>query len=186
MDSLDRNSRSRFRDLNETLKRAKRCLPEPEYQEVYHSYHAVIKNTLLFLAVVCLPVILICLYILFGSLSAGEELIDGSVECITARMDYDGNFYWTRDSKVYKYPLSDYGMSTAEYAVGDRVRVYLDQIGQIVAVTSTPEHKAGTVTGAAACIGSILFPVLLILLVHCPIARKTYGKAWYEFNRQYR
>ena len=45
MDSLDRNSRSRFRDLNETLKRAKRCLPEPEYQEVYHSYHAVIKNT---------------------------------------------------------------------------------------------------------------------------------------------
>lgn len=77
-------------------------------------------------------------------------------------------------------------MSTAEYAVGDRVRVYLDQIGQIVAVTSTPEHKAGTVTGAAACIGSILFPVLLILLVHCPIARKTYGKAWYEFNRQYR
>ena len=94
-------------------------------------------------------------------------------------MDYDGNFYWTRDSKVYKYPLSDYGMSTAEYAVGDRVRVYLDQIGQIVAVTSTPEHKAGTVTGAAACIGSILFPVLLILLVHCPIA-------WYEFNRQYR
>ena len=56
-----------------------------------------------------------------------------------ARVDYDGNFFWTHDSKKYEYPLKDYGFDPNDYTFGDKVNVYVDDAQNVIKVTAVQE-----------------------------------------------
>ena len=49
-----------------------------------------------------------------------------ATDYVLARVDYDGNFYWTQDSQKYEHPLANYGLSPDEYEFGDELKVYVD------------------------------------------------------------
>ena len=101
-------------------------------------------------------------------------------------MDYDGNFYWTHDSKKYEFPLNAYGLAPQEYDFGDQLKVYVDDAQNIIQVTAVEEGlTTREVEILVGIVGGILAPVLLIFCVYYPIASRTFARPWREFYREF-
>ena len=124
-----------------------------------------LKWTIIFV-VCCIPVMIAFLSLVinapFSKRAEEANTPDGATGYVMARADYDGNFYWTHDSKKYEYALEDYGLSPENYEFGDEVKVYVGVIG------------------------AILVPTLLLLCVYMPIAYHTFGKPWIKFYREFK
>lgn len=162
---------------------AKEHLPRETYHTIQRSYDATQKRTLLF-ALLCLIPLMLAFFslIFFASLSQSEDALPaGASEVIEARVDYDGNFYWTHDSQVYEHPLEAYGLSAQELEVNDRVQVYVDEAQNVVRAEPLEE---GTSMREIE-IGGILAPVLITLCIYLPIANRTFAKPWRTFYQTY-
>ena len=169
---------------------AKENLPEANYQEIRKSYHATLKWTMIFVVVCCIPVMIAFFYLAMEApfAKSAEEAVtpEGATACVLARVDYDGNFFWTHDSKKYEYPLKDYGFDANDYAFGNKVNVYVDDAQNVIKVTAVQEGMSiREIEVAVGVIGGILVPVLLICCVYLPIAYRTFAKPWRMFYREF-
>ncbi len=172
------------------LKWAKEHLPEEEYKEIKKSYNLLMRRTALFVVICCIPIMIAFTFLAFNapfSKSVEDAATpDGATGYVMARTDYDGNFYWTHDSKKYEYALKDYGLSSENYKFGDKVKVYVNDEQNIIKVTAVgDDSNIRNIEVGVGAIGSILVPALLILCVYRPIAYRTFGKTWVEFYRDF-
>ena len=172
------------------LRWAKENLPEEKYQRVAKSYRITFKRTLIFVVVCCIPVLILFLSLIFcAPFSQREEANatpEGATGYVLARVDYDGNFYWTHDSKKYEFPLNAYGLAPQEYGFGDQLKVYVDDAQNIIQVTAVEEGlTTREVEILVGIVGGILAPVLLIFCVYYPIASRTFARPWREFYREF-
>ena len=120
--------------------------------------------------------------IFFAPFSQSEDALPaGASEVIEARVDYDGNFYWTHDSQVYEHPLEAYGLSAQELEVNDRVQVYVDEAQNVV--RAEPLEEGTSIREIE--ISGILAPVLITLCIYLPIANRTFAKPWRTFYQTY-
>ena len=87
---------------------------------------------------------------------------DGATGYVMARADYDGNFYWTHDSKKYEYALEDYGLSPENYEFGDEVKVYVNDAQDIIKVTAEEDSNIRNIEVGVGGIGAILVGCLII------------------------
>lgn len=168
---------------------AKEHLPEQEYNEIKKSYDLLLKWTTVFV-LCCIPIIIAFLSLVFNSpFSTKAETAatpTGATGYVMARVDYDGNFYWTNDSKTYEYALKDYALVPENFEFGNKIKVFVNDAQKVITVTtdenvSTIRHiEVGVGT-----IGAILVPILLILGIYVPIAYRTFGKPWREFYRKF-
>lgn len=165
------------------LNYAKENLPQAEYQKIKNSYDRIFKKSILFICIVCLPVIIACTLVIIEAPFSKAVSNQVSDKYIDARVDYDGNFYWTSDSRVYEYPLVNYGLAADNYEFGDKVRVYLDESNGVIDVTPVPEYNARLIEMIAALVCLFVVPTILIVCIHLPIAKRTYGKPWYNFYK---
>lgn len=171
------------------LQWAKEHLPEEKYREIEWSYRALSKRSLVFV-ICCVPIMIVLLlfafYAPFSTKIEAAAVPEGARESVLARVDYDGNFYWTQDSEIYEYALKDYGLSPESFEFGDRVKVYLDDVGNIVTVTGGGEgNKIRNLELAVGVFGAILVPTVLIVGIYMPIAYRSFGKKWIQFYREY-
>ena len=139
---------------------AKEHLPEEEYKEIKKSYNLLLKRTAAFIVIFCIPIIIVFMSLAFNAPFSREAknaaLPDGATEYVIARADYDGNFYWTHDSKKYEYALKDYGLSPENYEFGDKVKVYVDDAQNIIKVAAVDDtFNIRNIAVGAGVIGSI-------------------------------
>lgn len=172
------------------LRWAKENLPDEKYQEIHKSYNALLKRTTVFIVVCCLPIIIAFLFLVFhapfSKRAETEAIPKNATNYVLARVDYDGNFYWTHDSIKYEYPLKEYGLSPEEYKFGDKVKVYVDDAQNVIELTTIEDgFTIREIEVLAGSIGAILVPVLLILCIYIPIAYRTFGKPWRDFYREF-
>lgn len=172
------------------LKWAKENLPNDRYQEIHKSYNLILKRTIIFIVICILPIIIAFSFLLFEapfSKKAETNTIPSSATgYVLARVDYDGNFYWTHNSKKYEYSLEKYGLPSEKYKFGDKVKVYVDDEQNIIGVTDV--EKGLTVREIeilVGVIGVILVPLLIILCIYYPIVYRTFGKPWIDFYRKF-
>lgn len=148
-----------------------------------------LKWTTIFV-VCCIPVMIAFLSLVvnapFSKRAEEANTPDGATGYVMARADYDGNFYWTHDSKKYEYALEDYGLSPENYEFGDEVKVYVNDAQDIIKVTAEEDSNIRNIEVGVGVIGAILVPVLLILCVYMPIAYHTFGKPWIKFYREFK
>lgn len=168
---------------------AKENLPAEEYQEIRKSYNTLMKRTIVFILACFTLCSIIFLPLIFAApFSTRIETAatpNGATDYVLARVDYDGNFYWTHDSMVYKYALKEYGLSAEDYEVHDMVKVYINDAQNIIEVTTVEDGMdIRDIELLVGILGSILTPVILIL-IYRPFAYRTFGKAWIEFNRNF-
>lgn len=168
---------------------AKEHLPEQEYEEIKKSYNLLLKWTTVFV-LCCIPIIIAFLFLVFNApFSTKAETTatpDGATGYVMARVDYDGNFYWTNDSKTYEYALKDYVSIPENFEFGDKLKVYVNDEQEVITVTTDEKVSAiRHIEVGVGTIGAILVPILLILGVYVPIAYRTFGKPWREFYRKF-
>ncbi len=169
---------------------AEENLPRERYEAILKSYNVTLKRTLVFVVVCCLPVMIAFTLIVFNApfskKAEAEAMPADATACMLAHVDYDGNFYWTSDSRMYEYPLSDYGLSPENYEFGDEVNVYVDNAQNVIKVTEPEEgltiREKEVLTGT---VGAILVPSLLILCVYMPLAKRTFAKPWRDFCMEF-
>lgn len=169
---------------------AKEHLSEEEYKKIKKSYNLLIRRTALFVVICCVPIIIAFMFLAFNapfSKSVEDAATpDGATGYVMARADYDGNFYWTHDSKKYEYALKDYGLSPENYEFGDEVKVYVNDEQDIIKVMAVGnDSNVRNIEVGVGAIGSIVVPVLLIICIYRPIAYRTFGKSWIEFYRNF-
>lgn len=115
-----------------------------------------------------------------------ENMPKGAIASVNARVDYDGNFFWTYDSQKYEYALKDYGISPEGYRFGDKVKVFIDDEQNAIQVTTVEEGlDARDKDLLVGSVIALLVPILLITCVYMPIAYSTFGKPWREFIREF-
>ncbi len=180
-----------FKSQEFALRWAREHLPPEKYKAIYNSYCTLMKRTVIFVLACCVPIICIGLYFTFETPIADRieaaATPAGATGWVTARCDYDGNFFWTHDSKAYEYPLAEYGLDPAYYHFGQKLNVYVNDDQEIIAVTATHEGtEASTWEVCISILVTLILPTVLILCVYRPIARRTFGKEWYEFNQQFK
>ncbi len=169
---------------------AKENLPEERYRTILRSYKMTFKRTLIFVVACCLPIMIAFSLLVFSGpfskRAEAEAMPANASNCISAHVDYDGNFYWTYDSKMYEYPLAKYGLSPEDYEFGDEVNVYVDDGQNVVKVTEIEKgmsvREKEVLVGV---VGAILVPALLILCVYMPIARRSFARPWMDFCREF-
>lgn len=169
---------------------AKVHLPKEEYEAIKKSYNLLGKRTVMFVIICCIPIMIAFMLLIFNapfSKKLEESATpNGATGYVMARVDYDGNFYWTHESKKYEYALKDYGLSSENYEFGDKVKVYVNDEQRIIKVTADEDNfKVRNIEVGIGCVGSILVPALLLLCIYRPIAYRTFGKAWIEFYRNF-
>lgn len=168
---------------------AKEHLPKEEYKEIKKSYNFLMKRTTMFVVICCIPIMIAFMFLAFNapfSKNMEDATPDGATGYVMARTDYDGNFYWTHDSKKYEYALKDYGLSSKNYEFGDKVKVYVNDEQKIIKVmTDDDNSNIRNIEVGVGVIGSISVPALLILCVYRPIAYRTFGKTWIEFYKDF-
>lgn len=168
---------------------AKEHVPENKYQEIRKSYRRMFQWTLVFV-LCCLPIMIAFMFLAcnapFSTRAESSTAPDGAAGYVLARVDYDGNFYWTHDSKIYEYPLKDYGLHPEDYEFGDQVKVYFNKAQNILSVTAAENGPSlrNTEVGIGV-IGAIFVPFLLICGIYVPIAYRTFGKCWIEFYQAF-
>lgn len=136
MNLTRQSARLHFKAQRFALMWAKEHLPEEQYQEIKKSYDSLLKRTTAFVLLGCIPIILAFLLLaIYTPVSKGMEkaaVPEGATGSVMARVDYDGNFYWTQDSKKYEYALQDYGIAAEQYEFGDQVKVYVNDAQKII------------------------------------------------------
>lgn len=172
------------------LKWAENNLPEKKYHQIYKSYKALLKWTLI-IAICCIPIIIAFTMILVNAPFSTKAQINampyGATECIFARADYDGNFFWTSESKKYEYAFADYGLLPAEFRFGDKVKVYIDESNNVIEVNKIEDGlDIRELEVIIAIIGAFLVPIFIICCVYMPIAYNTFGKPWRNFIKSWR
>lgn len=177
--------------VNFALRWAKENLPSEEYQAILDSCDMLVKRTIIFVVVCCLPIIFAFVGLgigaPFSSKAEAEAKPQNATGYVLARVDYDGNFYWTDDSKKYEYSLEEYGLSPDEYEFGDKIKVYVDDANKVIQLAAVEDGLTiRDIELLVGVIGSILVPSLLILCLYMPIAYRTFGKAWIDFYREFR
>lgn len=172
------------------LRWAKENLPKDKYQEIQKSYNLILKRTIIFMIICVLPIIIAFSFLVFEapfSKSAEAKAMPSSATgYVLARVDYDGNFYWTHDSKKYEYPLEKYDLPSEKYKFGDKVKVYVDDKQNVIEVTNIENGlTVREIEVLIGVIGAILVPVLITLCIYIPIAYRTFGKPWRQFCREF-
>ncbi len=123
----------------------------------------------------------------FSQRYEAQNMPENATGCISATVDYDGNFFWTHDSVAYEHPLEEYGLSPEDYEFKDKVKVYIDDMQNVIKVTEEDKgmsfREKEVLIGV---IGSILVPCLLLICLYIPIAYRTFGKPWIEFYTEFR
>ncbi len=190
MSALGLSASFNFKAHEFALRWAKEHLPEEKYREINHSYNRTLKRTLLFVVLCFVPIVFaFCAFVIaapFSSQAEANATPAGATGYVLARVDYDGNFYWTHDSKVYEHPLAEYGLDAESYQFGDKLKVYTDDAQNVLAVTEVQEGlSARDIEMLIGIAGAILVPLLITLCIYLPVAKLTFGKAWYTFCREY-
>lgn len=168
---------------------AKENLSEEEYIEIKTSYDCGIKKGFIFIICTCIPIMIMCLFFAFYrpiSTYLEKNAMPNNATCyVVARIDYDNNFYWTSDSKIYEYPLVEYGISSEEYEYGDKVKVYIDDDQNIIKVSETNTGNIiENIELIGGVLGSLLIPLLIILMFRSH-AKKTFAKKWFDFYENF-
>lgn len=172
------------------LRWAKENLPKDTYQEIHRSYNLILKRTIIFMIICFLPISIAFSFLVFEapfSKRAETNVTPSSATgYVLARVDYDGNFYWTHDSKKYEYSLEEYGLPSEKYKFGDKVKVYVDDEQNVIEVTNIENGlNAREIEILIGTIGAILVPVLITLCIYVPIVYRTFGKPWRQFCREF-
>lgn len=175
------NTSLQFKSHAKALEYARLHLPREEYERIRASYNAVLKKTAFFTVCICLPIILVFVLLAIAVPLTPLAMPTGATHYVDARVDYDGNFYWTHDSKKYERPLVAYDLDPSTHPFNSRIRVYLDDGQEVIAVTEKPSFDVRSLMILVTSILAIAIPVVLLICVHDPRARRTYGRAWYEF-----
>lgn len=170
------------------LQWAEKNLPDEEFQEIKRSYETLSKRTIRFVLLFMIPVMLLFLSLIFirpfSNAAEAREMPQAATDYFMATVDYDGNFFWTRDSKIHELPLEDYGLDSANFKFLDSVKVFVDDSQNIIEVKDVRnDTKINEIEIGVGVIGSILVPVLMLLVGFKPIAYRTFGKPWIEFYR---
>lgn len=189
MNSIWISARMNFAAQRIALRWAKEHLPEEEYREIEKSYNVMLKWSVVFV-IACIPVILAFMLLIFNApFSKKAEAAaapDGAARYVMARADYDGNFYWTYNSRKYEHALKDYGLSPEDFEFGDEIKVYVTDAQDVIKVTAVDDTaNIRNIEVGVGVLGSILVPVLLIVGVYIPVADRTFGRRWVEFYREF-
>lgn len=179
-----------FAEQRLALKWAEEHLSEDQYLEIQTSYNKLFKRTTLFIVLCCIPIMIVLLFLAFRtpfSISMENQSMPGdATHYVMAKVDYDGNFYWTSDSKIYEYSLKEYGLAPEKYEFGNEVKVYIDDEQNIIKVSEIEKSvNMKQIEFGVGIIGSILVPALLIMCVYYPLARRTFGKNWFKFYKEF-
>lgn len=179
----------RFASNEIALRWAKANLPKEAYDKIEKSYKTMLKKTTIFvLLVICPIVIFFTIWIMtqpIAKYTYEASKPAGATSYHKARVDYDGNFWWTCDSKKYEYPLERYGFITSDYKFGDEVKVWVDDNQNIVKVEDISDEPDIMTIEVCACVfGALVLPTILALLYRC-WAMHTFGKPWHDFCKEY-
>lgn len=179
----------RFASNEIALRWAKANLPKEEYNKIEKSYKTMLKKTTIFvLLVICPIVILFTIWMMTSPITKYTYEASkpaGATSYHNARIDYDGNFWWTYDSKVYEYPLEQYGFAVSDYEFGNEVKVWVDDNQGIIKVEDTGDEPDVMTIEVCTCVfGVIVLPVMLVLLYRHR-ALHTFGKPWHDFYKEY-
>lgn len=179
----------RFASNEIALRWAKANLPKEEYNKIEKSYKTMLKKTTIFvLLVICPIVIFFTIWMMTSPITKYTYEASkpaGATSYHNARIDYDGNFWWTYDSKVYEYPLEQYGFAVSDYEFGDEVKVWVDDNQDIIKVEDTSDEPDIMTIEVCTCVfGVIVLPVILVLLYRHR-AIHTFGKPWHDFYKEY-
>lgn len=177
----------RLRRMRNALNWAKMYLPPQQYSIIDKSYRNVIISTVI-CCLCCLPFSFLCAVIVifapFSHMSEDNAMPIGATTSREARIDYDDNFYWTYDSKVYKEALEDYGLNPDDYEPHDTITIYIDDDQNVYKVSNTDNNQLrqkeiiiGTIIGFA-------IPIL-ILLITIPIICTKIGKPLRDYLKWY-
>ena len=172
------------------LRWAKENLPKDTYQEIHRSYNLILKRTTMFMILCILPIIVAFSFLAFeapfSKRAEANAMPSNATGYVLARVDYDGNFYWTHDSKKYEYSLEEYGLPSETYKFGDKVKVYVDDKQNVIEVTTVESgHNTREMEILIGTIGAIFVPDLIILCIYTPITYRTFGKPWRQFYRAF-
>lgn len=179
----------RFASNEIALRWAKANLPKEEYNKIEKSYKTMLKKTTIFvLLVICPIVIFFTIWMMTSPITKYTYEASkpaGATSYHNARVDYDGNFWWTYDSKVYEYPLEQYGFAVSDYEFGNEVKVWVDDNQGIIKVEDTGDESDVMTIEVCTCVfGVIVLPVMLVLLYRHR-ALHTFGKPWHDFYKEY-
>ncbi len=110
MKLLGLSSAFHFKAQHLALRWAKEHLPKEKYQKIHHSYHTMKKRTILFILGCCLPITVGFTYLAMEAPISKRIEAQNATDYVLARVDYDGNFFWTHDSKnmSIRLPIMDY------------------------------------------------------------------------------
>lgn len=179
----------RFASNEIALRWAKANLPKEEYNKIEKSYKTMLKKTTIFvLLVICPIVIFFTIWMMTSPITKYTYEASkpaGATSYHNARIDYDGNFWWTYDSKVYEYSLEQYGFAVSDYEFGDEVKVWVDDNQGIIKVEDTGDEPDVMTIEVCTCVfGVIVLPVMLVLLYRHRVLH-TFGKPWHDFYEEY-
>ncbi len=180
----------RFADQKRALTWAEQYLDRNEYEKIYASYRMLLKRTFQFIVGCCMPIMLLFLSLIFlapfSKIAEAKAMPAGATSYVIAKADYDGNFFWTHDSKVYEHSLEEYGLNAADYEFMDRVKVYVNEEQEVIkaeAVKKGLDIRDIEVFGGI--IGAFVLPALIIIVWYVPFAYRNYGKEWAAFYKEY-
>ena len=169
------------------LEWARRNLPPQQYNWIYNSYKKT-RNRTVVCVLCCMPIMLLFLFIAlynpFSRKAEAEATPYGATSSREARVDYDGNFYWTHDSRKYEASLADFGLDPDSFRPNDTVTIYIDDYQNVYKVTEQEEGlQLNEIELLVGTICAIVIPVIIITCIYVPIAITTFGKPWREYMK---
>lgn len=185
MDGTSFGILARLFEQNARLEKERPFMEQDKYEEILKAKKAVFWRGLFLVLFIIIPIVL-----LFSMVALRHPITNmvkkevepaGMASMQVARVDYDGDFWWLQDTVEYEYPLTSYGLDPSDFKYGDHVYVCLDENMGVLAVST--ENKVGTVQAweqgvslSCAFIAPLLIPVIFYV-----VARRGFGKAWYDF-----
>ena len=165
------------------LEWARLNLPPEQYNAIRKSFDATTTRTLIFV-LCCIPIMLAFLSLVFIAPFSSSSIPKDASYSKTARVDYDGNFYWTYDSRKYEASLADFGLDPDSFRPNDTVTIYIDDYQNVYKVTEQEEGlQLNEIELLVGTICAIVIPVIIITCIYVPIAITTFGKPWREYMK---
>ncbi len=177
-----------FANVVRLSENAKNELSAEDFDKLKVSHDKIIKNTILFLLLVTFPMICIACYFLMGQpftkSTISQVMPADAMDTVCAHVTYDEEFYFAYDSKVYRFQLADYELSSDTYNRGDAFNIYIDKDKNIVGMDLEDEvNKASDLDMKIAMI-FFIGSILVVVCIHLPICYCTYGKTWRKFAKE--
>lgn len=190
MNELAFNSFIQIESHQKALNWALENLPYEKYEKISASYYKLLKSIIKFVLIVCVPIVLLSvLLILVRPISSSiekQKMPSEATSFFIARVDTDGNFFWTHDSQAFEMSLEEVGLNSSEYQYLDKVKVYIDDDRNIIEVRDIDKGiSLENIEILIGILGSIMVPTILIVAVYMPWVRKNVGHEWAEFYKDF-